>query len=77
MFTMLVTLFMLGVGSFAESFGLRRAIAVALLLSTAGRVVYCFLPGFSGQGAVASAAVLSLLLVAAGSGILQPTCYSG
>ena len=76
-FTMLVTLFMLGVGSFAESFGLRRAIAVALLLSTLGRVVYCLLPGFSGQGAVAGAAVLSVLLVAAGSGILQPTCYSG
>ena len=77
MFTMLVTLFMLGVGSFAESFGLRRAIAVGLLLSTLGRVVYCLLPGFAGQGAVVGAAVLSLLLVAAGSGILQPTCYSG
>lgn len=29
LFTMLVTLFMLGVGSFAESFGLRGAIAAA------------------------------------------------
>jgi hypothetical protein len=76
-FTMLVTFFMLGVGSFAESFGLRRAIAVALLLSTTGRAVYCLLPDLPGQGAVAGVAVLSLLLVAAGSGILQPTCYSG
>ncbi len=39
-FTMLVTLFMLGLGSFAESFGLRRAIAVALLLSVVGSAVY-------------------------------------
>ena len=77
MFTMLVTLFMLGVGSFAESFGLRRAIALALLLCTAGRAVYCLLPGIPGLSAVAVAAVLSLLLVAAGEGILQPTCYSG
>lgn len=76
-FTMLVTLFMLGVGSFAESFGLRWAIAVALLISTLGRVIYCLLPGIEGQGAEAVVAVLSLLLVAAGSGILQPTCYSG
>jgi MFS family permease len=76
-FTMLVTLFMLGVGSFAESFGLRRAIAVALLLSTVGRAIYCLLPAFAGPATVAGVALLSLLLVAAGSGILQPTCYSG
>ena len=77
LFTMLVTLFMLGVGSFAESLGLRRAIALALLLSTVGRLLYCLLPGLGGPGAIAGGAVLALLLVAMGSGILQPTCYSG
>ena len=76
-FTMLVTLFMLGVGSFAESFGLRRAIIVALLLSTVGRTVYCLLPGISGSASVTAFAMLSLVLVAVGYGILQPTCYSG
>jgi len=76
LFTMFVTLFMLGVGSFAESFGLRRAIIAALLLSTVGRAVYCLLPGL-GPPATVTAAVLSLVLVAAGSGILQPACYSG
>ena len=76
-FTMLVTLFMLGLGSFAEAFGLRRAIAAALLVSTLGRLVYCLAPGLSGQGAMAAAVLAGLLLVAAGSGILQPTCYSG
>jgi dipeptide/tripeptide permease len=75
-FTMFVTLFMLGVGSFAESFGLRRAIAVALLVNTIGRAIYCMLPGLSAPLAAAGA-VISLLLVAAGSGVLQPTCYSG
>jgi MFS family permease len=77
LFTMLVTLFMLGIGSFAESFGLRRAIAVSLLLGTVGRALYCLLAGLGGPGTVATAAVVSLLLVAAASGILQPACYSG
>jgi proton-dependent oligopeptide transporter, POT family len=75
-FTMAVTLFMLGLGSFAESFGLRRAIAIALLLNTVGRAIYCVLPGC--PAAFATVGVLgSLLLVAAGSGILMPVCYSG
>jgi MFS family permease len=76
-FTMLVTLFMLGLGSFAESFGLRRAIAVALLLSILGRAAYCLAPGLPGPLAATGAVVLGLLLIAAGSGILQPVCYSG
>jgi MFS family permease len=77
LFTMLVTLFMLGVGSFAESFGLRWAVAVALLLGTVGRAVYCLLPGIPSLAAAVAVAVLSLLLAAAGEGILMPTCYSG
>jgi MFS family permease len=76
-FTMLVTLFMLGVGSYAESFGLRRAILAALLISTAGRVFYSGAAGFD-SGALALTAILaSVLIVAIGSAILQPVCYSG
>ena len=75
-FTMFVTLFMLGLGSFAESFGLRRAIVAALLVNTVGRAIYCGLPALSAPLAAAGT-VLSLLFVAAGSGILQPVCYSG
>jgi proton-dependent oligopeptide transporter, POT family len=75
-FTMLVTLFMLGLGSFAESFGLRRAIAIALLIDAVGRGVYCLLPGCS-PALATGGVVVSLLLVAAGSGILMPACYSG
>lgn len=77
MFTMLVTLFMLGVGSVAESFGLRRAIVAALVLALGGRALYCGLPAMSSPTVAIIAALLSLLLVAAGEGILQPTCYSG
>jgi MFS family permease len=77
LFTMLVTLFMLGVGSLAESFGLRRAILFALFISTLGRELYSLAPRF-GTGPVVVAAIIgSLVIVAMGSGILQPVAYSG
>lgn len=56
-FTMLVTLFMLGAGSYAESFGLRRALIAALMLTLTGRVVYCLLPGVEGGGVLVAALV--------------------
>jgi MFS family permease len=84
-FTMLVTLFMLGVGSFAEQFGLRRPILFALAISTAGRALYSLVPYLAGPAATPESGTLlnvslvlaSLLLVALGSGILQPVGYSG
>lgn len=75
-FTMLVTLFMLGAGSYAESFGLRRAIIVALLLCVAGRALYSLLPGVP-QAANLSLLIAALVLIALGEAILQPVCYSG
>ncbi len=76
-FTMLVTLFMLGAGSYAESFGLRRAILFALMITILGRVVYSY-AGELGIGWPVLAVVLaSLLIVAVGEAILQPVCYSG
>lgn len=74
-FTMAVTLFMLGAGSIAEGYGLKRAILFALGISTAGRVVYSLSsnwPAWSGP-----LVIVSLIIVAIGSGILQPVCYSG
>jgi MFS family permease len=77
-FTMLVTLCMLGIGSWAEGYGLRRAIIAGLLLSLTGRVAYCAAGGAGGGQGMAVLLVLGgLLLVACGSGILQPVCYSG
>src|SRR5512137_2241516 len=58
-FTMLVTLFMLGVGSLAEGLGLRRAILLALAVVTVGRLLYCLAP--SAPGAAAAAMVIFAL----------------
>jgi proton-dependent oligopeptide transporter, POT family len=77
LFTMLVTLFMLGVGSYAESFGLRRAILFALLISTLGRALYSGAANLTDGTLIAIAIIGSLVVVASGSGILQPVCYSG
>lgn len=76
-FTGAVTLFMLGVGSVAEGYGLRRAILFALVLSLAGRIIYSLAPSWGGGFWVALAVLASLVMVAMGSGILQPVCYSG
>jgi proton-dependent oligopeptide transporter, POT family len=77
MFTGFVTLFMLGVGSFAESFGLRRAITFALLVSTLGRVVFSYGVKIPGAEAAILWVMGSLIVVAIGEAILQPVCYSG
>lgn len=53
-FTMLVTLFMLGAGSYAESFGLRKAVLAALFLCVAGRLLFTAIPSLTGEGATAT-----------------------
>jgi MFS family permease len=74
--TMAVTLFMLGVGSLAEGLGIRRAIILALIVTTLGRFIYSFAVGLSpGLGIVAI--LVSLLVIAIGDAILQPVCYAG
>ncbi len=75
-FTMLVTLFMLGAGSYAESFGLRRALIAALVLCVIGRLMYNAAPLQAVQGAVILV-LAALLVIAIGEAILQPVCYSG
>jgi len=76
-FTMIVTLFMLGVGSYAEQFGLRRAILLALLLTAGGRALYSFSAHVGGGGATVAIVLGGLLVSAMGVSILQPVCYSG
>ena len=76
-FTMLVTLFMLGAGSYAEQFGLRRAILFAVMLTAGGRVLYSMAPGLGLSSGAAMIIIGSLLVVALGEAILQPVCYSG
>jgi len=69
-FTMLVTLFMIGLGSYAEGFGLRRAILFALFLATGGRVLYSVVPQLGGGSVAVLAVITAVLIVAAGEGIL-------
>jgi proton-dependent oligopeptide transporter, POT family len=76
-FTMLVTLLMLGAGSYAERFGLRRAILFALVIATIGRSLYCLAPRFGSAAFVATAVAGAILVIAIGEAILQPVCYSG
>ncbi|GIK15813.1 MAG: hypothetical protein BroJett003_07770 [Planctomycetota bacterium] len=86
-FTMFVTLFMLGAGSYAESFGLRKALVAAMLLCVAGRVAYALIPALMSAdpdtqtlrlGGLALTALLAcLVVIALGEAILQPVCYSG
>jgi POT family proton-dependent oligopeptide transporter len=76
-FTMLVTLFMLGVGSYAERFGVRRAILLALLLTAGGRALYSLGPRVGGGFALVGVVLAGLLIAAMGVSILQPVCYSG
>ena len=76
-FTMLITLLMLGLGSIAEGFGLRRAIIAGLVMTVVGRLVYCLVPGLGNPSLVAITVIVSLIVVASGEAILQPVCYSG
>lgn len=76
-FTMLVTLLMLGAGSWAEGFGLRRAILLALTLATAGRVLYSLAPWLASGWLMVLVVLPALVIVATGEAILQPVCYSG
>jgi proton-dependent oligopeptide transporter, POT family len=75
-FTMLITLLMLGVGSYAEGFGLRRAIIIALVFTLCGRFLYSAAPQIPGAFTV-TAVLGALLIIAIGEAILQPVCYSG
>jgi proton-dependent oligopeptide transporter, POT family len=77
LFTMMVTLSMLGVGSVAESFGLRRAVMGGLAVAALGRAIYCLAPAAPDAASTAGMVILGLLLVAGSSGVLQPVCYSG
>ncbi len=77
LFTMSVTLAMLGIGSLAEKLGLRRALLLGLAVAVVARTLYCFAPNCPHPFLAAGVVLLGLLLAAGSSGILQPVCYSG
>ncbi len=76
-YTGMVTLFMFGGGFVSDRLGVRRALTVSLLVIAVGRVL---LSGavVSGTGGLAhGTAWLGLLLMALGTGVLQPALYAG
>jgi MFS family permease len=78
MFTLLVTLFMIGLGTLAEKRGIRGGLLLAILLCLVGRVAYSAGP----LGGMPYWLELTLLLgglvvVAVGEGMVQPVTYAG
>ncbi|NLO92588.1 MAG: MFS transporter [Elusimicrobia bacterium] len=74
MFTGMVTLFMFGCGFIADKMGVRRALTLALGVLLLGRLMLVMAPGAHGANYIAWA---SLIIMAFGSGIMQPALYSG
>ncbi|MCX6639360.1 MAG: MFS transporter [bacterium] len=77
-FTGAVTLFMLGGGFIPDKLGVRKALMIAVLVLLGGRILLVLAPVAGGGGwGAESIAWTSLLLMAVGSGIIQPTLYAG
>ena len=77
LFTMGVTLFMLGIGALAERLGVRRGVLFALILCIIGRIAYSSASHATDGWVMLTMVFVALLLVAAGEGTLQPICYAG
>jgi len=76
MFTGLVTLFMFGCGFISDKIGVRRALTLALAMLLTGRFLLVMSPAM-GNGLSWGASWFSLLIMAFGSGVLQPALYAG
>jgi len=77
MFTGLVTLFMFGGGFVSDKLGVRRAISWSLIALGLGRLFLVIAPGLSGSFVGPTLSWVSLVLMALGSGVLQPALYAG
>jgi len=80
LFTGGITFAMFFLGEMGDRFGLRRVILTAIALAAVGRV-FIAVAGYAAGGSFASPAFLltavSLVIVAAGFGMLQPALFSG
>lgn len=74
-FTGLVTLTMFGGGFVSDSLGVRRALTLSLLVMALGRLVLTLAPEAGANGAWA--VWPALVLMAVGSGVIQPALYAG
>lgn len=75
LYTGLVTLFMFGGGFVSDKLGVRRALTWSLIVIGAGRVLLSGAPALGEWSHVASWA--ALLLMALGTGVMQPALYAG
>ena len=76
-FTGAVTLFMLFGGFVSDKLGVRRALTLSIFVLLVGRL-FLLGPAVTGAGNMAMGlSMLSLLLMALGSGVLQPALYAG
>jgi MFS family permease len=80
LFTGGITFAMFFLGEMGDRFGLRRVLLLAITLMAAGRI-FITLAGYASGGSFGSPAflltALSLVIVAAGFGMLQPALFSG
>ncbi|OGR61288.1 MAG: hypothetical protein A2X36_10595 [Elusimicrobia bacterium GWA2_69_24] len=74
-FTGFVTFFMFGGGFVSDRLGVRRALTLCLGLLLGSRILLCFAPSFGAGGAVI--AVLALIVMSFGEGVIQPALYAG
>ena len=76
-YTGLVTLFMFGGGFLSDKLGVRKAITWSLVVIGIGRILLAGSPAGLDVGAAKYIAWLGLLLMAGGTGVLQPALYAG
>lgn len=80
LFTGGITFAMFFLGEMGDRFGLRRVLLLAITLMAVGRI-FITLAGYASGGSLGSPAflltALSLVIVAAGFGMLQPALFSG
>jgi len=78
LFTGAVTIFMaLGGGAVSDRLGVRRALTLCMVILLAGRILLAVSPSAGVGSAVFSLAWISLFVMAAGEGVIQPALYSG
>ena len=77
MYTGMVTLFMFGGGFVSDKLGVRKALTWSLVVIGAGRILLAGAPFGLDIGIANYTAWLGLLMMALGTGVLQPALYAG
>ena len=77
-YTGAVTIFMaLGGGAISDRLGVRRALTTCIAVLLVARILFVLTPSFGNLALIGVMAWVTLLLMAAGEGVIQPALYSG